>query len=1319
MSELIDQNIDDLTDNEKIKPTDCTKRYLAKKYTSMNDLQKDNNVEDIYYDADFDDTPYNILKLYDKERKSMSPDLFLEYLTENLIKKHNCPQEMANLLASTLIAGKKMVTDGEYAIVEIRPTLPEGVDESGLSDADKAALKIEADARKKTLYYRRLKNNWINDDTITEDAFIDTNTLFCNISKDCFKNPSNDICESVVDTEKRIREITRKRMISEFDRRFEVSVEELEIRLEKNIEHHLKSLIKTQRLKEIQLHKADNLAGILGGLASKIDIITSPYLKLRDLILGQDDFAKKQYDICRFVEKYCRDPLVEQEEEHSGWKYCKETNTKLFPISLYQLAESFVSGDDYSKNLDGICREVGILSDDGDSIVDKHSGFVLRKIDFSAEEGFDESGFRITTNDILEKDLGTTVMEALGKKERPIFENPTTEMVYNICSTVCLNIGIPVDKIAEFVLRVSGELIEKYVWKEETYKKKSADQEKKTGKPFSASYKNYRNESVISITTSILFIAIQTATPSFQAKKTFPGCVKSFSGYPLGGIEDLTGIRYMACVLNKTKSAIEPWTSIQKYKADALERRIKDIIEKQVLIRDDINELYLRKRNFMLLNPDLVAPEEHSIRKWQHFLPPVVDFEIIKSLRNVASDFKGDFIKLLKEGSKHQFESIGVLKGKILQYGYGIIEVVDSIVKSKTLLLKTMSGTPFLENACCNDKPMVNPITYFNEEDNNIALFLRVVDNLIAILDKSRDASMPSLIYHPGFTGINYPSVPLGYLEDDIYAAIMKYCNFDRNLPIPEEYQTICSEKPAQYNPLLSFRDKVDTLKRNGKRFGINELNNLMKLVREKNIINLDYGNEFTKIDAFKDMIEYLDSTDSKIIDSKLREHLMNVVEKHNPTKMIDIDSPELGELKRYLNKANREMYTEIFGFFGRNGNLSNSEYTKLQGFLSGIQKWELDQDLSTAPKNYYDDGLYKVTQFIQNAVHNISKVYPAVLFNDSTFFKNIPKHWGLSDDHVADIAKFLEKYYENIEKFKGDTVMMALLNEVSLRLIDINRFLESVPITTDIVKTIIGENDKPEIHRFHGLFDKTTIYMLFTYCFYSVVFEYIDCTTDPDMLRTDIEELKTQRRKKIRDRANPANLLETDDVDVTETTEDYDTDLREVRIITGDVLELKTRVCQLLLTFLDVEQTNKTTIDYSYEQVIKRTTRSKDKEKQGIIKKLGKMSIEERGVEDMLKNYRLGRWNVGQQKGLFMYDQNTYDRERSELISQIMGETDAGELDVVTEDLLDIYELDKLDKANDDADVEREMYDIDGLGDNFMDGEYYEEDRDDEADYY
>ena len=37
------------------------------------------------------------------------------------------------------------------------------------------------------------------------------------------------------------------------------------------------------------------------------EVIVSPYANLRDHILSQSDFVKKQTDILTFVDKFCRD----------------------------------------------------------------------------------------------------------------------------------------------------------------------------------------------------------------------------------------------------------------------------------------------------------------------------------------------------------------------------------------------------------------------------------------------------------------------------------------------------------------------------------------------------------------------------------------------------------------------------------------------------------------------------------------------------------------------------------------------------------------------------------------------------------------------------------------------------------------------------------------------------------------------------------------------------------------------------------------------------------------------------------------------------
>jgi hypothetical protein len=184
-------------------------------------------------------------------------------------------------------------------------------------------------------------------------------------------------------------------------------------------------LKKTRALREIQLYKQNNLAFALGGLANTEDLLTSPHMKLRDLIMGQSNFSKKQRDICTFVDEFCRDPMIENLDENPNWKYCKDTNLKLFPQSVYQLANAFISGENYITKLNEICHKYGELSGDGDSIVDKHSGFLLRKIDFSNEEGFDDAGFKITSHEIMEKDLGTVVMGDINRFSSAAVKYPT------------------------------------------------------------------------------------------------------------------------------------------------------------------------------------------------------------------------------------------------------------------------------------------------------------------------------------------------------------------------------------------------------------------------------------------------------------------------------------------------------------------------------------------------------------------------------------------------------------------------------------------------------------------------------------------------------------------------------------------------------------------------------------------------------------------------------------------------------------------------------------------------------------------------------
>jgi hypothetical protein len=756
-------------------------------------------------------------------------------------------------------------------------------------------------------------------------------------------------------------------------------------------------------------------------------------------------------------------------------------------------------------------------------------------------------------------------------------------------------------------------------------------------------------------------------------------------------------------------SSIDIWESIKKYKPDVLVKRMKDIFDNFIMKRSDIMEMYTKKREYMTLNPEVTVPEEHSIQRWRHFMPPVVPFSLSKALQSVSTDFEEDLKALIRKGSSQQTESINVLKSKILFFGYGIIEAIQHIVHKKDTILKTSGNLPFLENACCNESlELTNPLLYFSQEDDRILHHIKSVRSLSKLLNTAQVAAKAPLLFHNRFTGIHHSTVNSNNLNDNelIYSAVLHYCNFDRNLPIPEEFKVICNEIPAGYQSSWSIQEKIEFLKSNGLQFRVENLLHLMNIVNRENIVEIDSTPAFTQINVIKDVIEQLDMENSKVVDEPLRNLMFRLLEAHKPKTMLYEVSDELNNLQNYLLKANKDMYREIMDFLGRYGNLSDRRYSQVHEFLKNICVWKLDKPMKETGL-YYDSGLYTITQFVQNAVQAMCKTYPTILLNDVGFYKKVPTHWGFSDKHNSVLLQVITKYYEKLEEFKEDRILYRLLQEVGRNLASLNTFLQNLPVHTDMVKDM-GENVEGErVRNFYHLLDKPTIYMLYSYCFYSVLYEYIHSTNDSDLLRADVEEVKKNKRNNLRDMGDDALQIGGG----SENLEEMD-ELNEVDIRMGNTEELKIRVAALLLSFLDIEEENKKTLDLTYEDIQRKTRRNKDKERMDVVERLGRMSIEQRRGENMLKKYRLEHWNVGQQRGLFEYDQGVYDKELEQFLFLGIGVDE-----VAVAEGVDSEQLDRND-ARAIADLEAVDYERGGIvlgniniGDDRRDGDYYYDD--------
>jgi hypothetical protein len=1312
-------------DYDKVKAADCNKRVLTKRYSSVGELQKDNGGEDIFYDAEFDDTPYHIMDNYKEQKKSMLPDKFERFIIENLIQKHDCPKESANELARVLISGRKMVKDGEYAMLVIKPHLEKGsFDELSLTERKKA--EDEATIRAKTTYYYRKNGTWVHYNDIEEDAFIDTSELFCNYKKECSQNRGSliDTCESNDQAAKRMREIAKKKITGEFDKRFELSYEDMKSSIEDKIVGHLKYLQRLMRIQSIQFERYNNIAYQIGlEAAGYSDAVVSPYMSLRDRILGQSDFVKKQNDIIRLYDRFCREPM-ELLIEDKGWKYCKESNTKLLPAFLYELALCFVTGGDYQLKLEELCHTHGLMSDSGNAIVDKHSGFVVRAIDFAEEDGYDEAGFKLTTHAFIEKGETEKVVENLmamvtGANETTICESDRNQMICNLLDGIAKQIGHPLKEVRDYTVRIAASLCDKLIDTEEKYMKEAKKMEEKKGVKLPP-YKKRMHQLTIMITAAAFFTAIQTETPSFNTKKTMPGCVKSFSGFPLTGEEDLTGIRYIACVLSKMEKKLEPWNSIDRMTVSMIEEQLKKILISAIKIAD-VDDRYVKKREYLLVNFEETIPVEHALEKWSHFLPPLVDTNV--HLQTISADFKDNFISLMKKGHTNQHSDFFVLKSKIAAFSIGIIESIQKIVQGKDLLLTGMSnGLPFLQNVCCNeaDKSHI-PLVYFSKEKEEIMQYVRTVDALSTIVQHVVSISKPAILYDPRDTHLKYPPMSSDISEQNIYAAIIYYCELDKGLGVPHRFHGFFTDIPGGYNAVAkgTIDEKIEFLKRHDKRFDSKQLSELMRIVNKENRVVLSASTKYNVSEILKDLMIVFDEYKSPVIDKALRENLYRVLTHYDKTKLMTIvdnadDStlPEPEKKKiaaiKLLKNGLSDMLEGTFkpailAFLRKYGKLGAREYTSMSTFFESFVK------------SWATPDLYKVSRFIKNAVDEMTRIFPNVLTTNVTNTSRLHKYWDLAEVDSNKIFRSIQSYYEPLKEFRQDRVLMRLLTSIQTKFIDLRLFFDNLPIQESIR---VGSRD------YFSLFDKDTIGLLLEYVFLSVLHEYIIATDDIEWIRLDKAERKIASRTRIAEDAEN-NEIEADYVDLAEEYQEVYGDMSDVQIQAGNQDELKTRVAKLLIAFLKITRKNKAEIDISYTNISAAIRKRKEKEKNRIVERMTAMSPDERAVEDMKKKFKMDEWNVGTQRGIFEYDKQTSNREVQEQMAE--DALDIQKHGMRTADFISLHG-----DTGDNEYILREMVDADdipldmeeetmtsglrSLKSNFMDGQFYSDDESDDG---
>ena len=1142
---------------------------LAKNYPNQEALQEDNDGErPIFFDKKYDTTDYDFIESYRDQQESMSSVDFSMFIVDELIKKKKMTYEDAKKEAEAIMVGPGLrpVSDGDYAVVE-----EEEYAEPAITVTSRQMFPDEDDDLGTTetifLYFKRENGKWVRDTSIPAMIPSSDRNYFCNVNRDCIPlameatrdfmsqgNGGGGATAMAHITSKEGTDAVKKafldKMKAEFDSKYQVTRENFMEFVNKKFEYDLKNIARIMEIQHKEFYKYNDRKYKLGFHAARvsgegaggadddddIDAIISPMEPLKDKIIAQTDFVKRQTDLMQFITSFTR-KANEIMDEDSNWLYCIKSNAKLLPsfyetiaVAFLQSSASSSSVNSLSVVIDTICKERGTISDDGEAWVDKYSGALIKKIEHITEEGFDETGFRLITRDIIEADLGEGVLKVAkpaaagasaadgggGLKGMSIIEkydSPNARIINNIITTMTGYMGIDLHTEREFIIQNTLALLESSVPTEDKYREKSEKFFNEKGKRLPP-YKEIFFQTLLLLTLCYLGVSIQSMIPSPKTRKTHAGCVRSFSGYPLDGDGDVSGLMYIACIAYKIKTSIEPWNTLKSFKKEGdILSKMKTLMDLSILTKPAIKERLQMKRDYLR---DVRAgagggggggeaiPEELSVLRWGNFMPAMKSLDNMPTPQNVAADFTNQLITDMKRGYHGQHDKLAVLESKCQYFGLSIQQMIHHVVKNSSPLLLNMASEPFLENACCNepvDRRSKRVIDYFMEREQNIHHHNRIIGFLTKTLRDMAVMTRATTIIDNRNTRFQYPNIPADFNEQTIYRAFIHYCRMNQQFAaasasasasaaggdvgsrgtdnpvavavamyLHPALREICPAKPQDWSSTDIIDDKIRKLKRDSNIFDDKSLTRLLKAVNGHKMMDASYKTavrpqENVPFQRLKDAVLHLERCDAadeergdeprseldrSIIPSELRQMILAIIDSGSPM-YVQEDTEEMRELKNYLQTKNREMRAEVVGFIQQNAKQTKTRFREIEKIIDTILDFEINKS-STVLMSATDETRAKSIQFMKNMLTRLMDVIPSIINYGVDFDDtNIPKHWGFSQTHMKDIKGIISSHYTSLKTFYNDHVIKEVLRHSEHHVRDLKVMMENTPFMAEI----------------------------------------------------------------------------------------------------------------------------------------------------------------------------------------------------------------------------------------------------------------------------
>ena len=262
-------------------------------------------------------------------------------------------------------------------------------------------------------------------------------------------------------------------------------------------------------------------------------------------------------------------------------------------------------------------------------------------------------------------------------------------------------------------------------------------------------------------------------------------------------------------------------------------------------------------------------------------------------------------------------------------FSFGIIDLIEKVVKKENALLKTNGGEPFLQNACC-DEGETNTIRYFIKDQPEIAILNNRVVKLSDIYDDIQNMTRASFLFNPNNTKRKLRKLDEEFSENTIYRAFIVHCKFNSFTPLSDDLKAICPTKPDGFNSNDTLDESIRKLKSNARNYNVESLEKLLNIINSSSMKKVEYSPiELTNAEKLSSILTKIDQEETR--PANFRKSFIDVLEQFELNSLTE-DTAQMRKLKNILTIMNKDMQEQVVSFVKENrNNLKNIHFNKFK----------------------------------------------------------------------------------------------------------------------------------------------------------------------------------------------------------------------------------------------------------------------------------------------------------------------------------------------------------------------------------------------------